>query len=317
MDITYQYPPELMQLLIDTIPLLFRSKKDELLFFTGAGVERRDLSALQSRVNTNPESINKYEIARTILSRLNERGESALGERREVLKRIIEFEDFSTCWPNDQLKAKGLVSEIRRVIDVKDSFTRMKQEREAERKKNQQDYENRIRVAQDRKTKIAKVKADLFALFSMLDARTRGLALETVLNSLFDAFGISIRDSFKIVDGETGTVQEQIDGAIEIDREVFLVEMKWVNKPVDVDQVSRHLVRIYHRGFTCGIFISNSGYTEPAINVCREALQRTVITLITLEELVKLLEGDCDLSEFLRKKIQCAILDKNPFPQLN
>ena len=136
MDITYQYPPELIQLLIDTIPLLSRSKKDVLLFFTGAGVERNSFQDIQLKVNTSPENINKYEIARTILSRLNERGEPALGERREVLKRVIEFEDFSTCWPSDQLKAKGLVSEIRRVIDVKDSFTRMKQEREAERQKN-------------------------------------------------------------------------------------------------------------------------------------------------------------------------------------
>ena len=55
-------------------------------------------------------------MVRTTLTRLNERGEAALRERREILKRVTEFEDFSTCWPNDQLKAKGLVAEIRRVI---------------------------------------------------------------------------------------------------------------------------------------------------------------------------------------------------------
>jgi hypothetical protein len=42
------------------------------------------------------------------------------------MKRLVEFEDFSTCWPDDQLKAKGLVAEILRVIDVKDSFGRMR-----------------------------------------------------------------------------------------------------------------------------------------------------------------------------------------------
>ena len=37
-DITFHYPPELFSLLVDTIPLLNRSKKDVLLFFRGAGV---------------------------------------------------------------------------------------------------------------------------------------------------------------------------------------------------------------------------------------------------------------------------------------
>ena len=38
MDITFHYPPELMNLLIDVIPLLNRSKQDVFLFFRGAGV---------------------------------------------------------------------------------------------------------------------------------------------------------------------------------------------------------------------------------------------------------------------------------------
>jgi restriction system protein len=37
-DITFDYPPELFNLLVDTIPLLHRSKKDVLLFLRGAGV---------------------------------------------------------------------------------------------------------------------------------------------------------------------------------------------------------------------------------------------------------------------------------------
>ncbi|HVO60793.1 MAG TPA: hypothetical protein VMT53_07645 [Terriglobales bacterium] len=38
MDIVFHYPPELTQLLIQTIPLLCPSKKDVLSFFKGAGV---------------------------------------------------------------------------------------------------------------------------------------------------------------------------------------------------------------------------------------------------------------------------------------
>ena len=47
--------------------------------------------------------------------------------RRELLKRVVEFENFSTCCPEDRLEAQDLVSQIRSVINVKDSFTRMRQ----------------------------------------------------------------------------------------------------------------------------------------------------------------------------------------------
>jgi hypothetical protein len=43
-DITFHYPPELMSLLIDTIPLLNKTKKDVLTFFKGAGVPENDLA---------------------------------------------------------------------------------------------------------------------------------------------------------------------------------------------------------------------------------------------------------------------------------
>ena len=136
MDITYHYPPELFQLLVDAIPRLCKSKKDLMLFFRGSGIERTYLYEIEATLRINRSSINKYDITRQVLQKLNERGEPALRERRELLKRVVEFEDFSTCWPNDELKAKGLVAEIRRVVNVKDSFTRMKHERETERKRN-------------------------------------------------------------------------------------------------------------------------------------------------------------------------------------
>jgi len=97
MKITFQYPPELFELLVQTIPLLCRSKKGVLLFFQGAGVNLSVLNELFEREKVDRNSINKYEIAQTILTDINTCGEAALRERREILKRVTEFEDFSTC----------------------------------------------------------------------------------------------------------------------------------------------------------------------------------------------------------------------------
>jgi len=143
-DSSYHYPPEMLNLLVDTIPLLFRSKQDVVVFFRGAGVEPALLADWEQLLRRDRDSVKKYEIVRSVLCRLNERGDAALRQRREIVKRVVEFEDFSTCWPEDRLKAQGLVAQIRNVRNVKDSFTQMRMEREKERQARQAIYEARF-----------------------------------------------------------------------------------------------------------------------------------------------------------------------------
>ena len=126
MDISFHYPPELFQLLIDAIPKLCKSKRDLLLFFQGAGVSQTILQSHEQLLRSDKNSFNKYHVTRELLTKINEQGESSLRVRREVLKRVTEFEDFSVCWDNDRAAARGLVAQIRDVINVKDSFTRMR-----------------------------------------------------------------------------------------------------------------------------------------------------------------------------------------------
>jgi len=312
MDIIFHYPPELMSLLIETIPRLCRAKSDVLLFFQGAGVGHVVTKDLAERVDEDRDSITKYEMVRTVLTRLNERGEHTLRERREVLKRVTEFEDFSTCWPADQLEAKGLVAEVRRVVGVKDSFTRMHQEREAERQKHLAAQRERVAKTQRRRDEMGAVRDDLFALFSEQDRQKRGKALEQVLGRLFHTAGIRVREPFCVTGDEGEGVIEQLDGVVALDGEYYLAEMKWREKPLGRLEVSDHLVRVFGRGQARGVLISASGFTGPALTVCKESLSRTVVVLCKLEEIVKLLEQEGDLQQFLRSKIEAAIIDKNP-----
>jgi len=313
MDIIYHYPPELFNLLVDTIPLLCRSKTDTVLFFRGAGVEYKHLSDIEQRINQDKDSITKYEIVRTVISRLNEQGEITLRERREILKRVTEFETFSNCWPNDQLKAKGLVSEIRHVVNVKDSFTRMKQEHEKERSKTQLEHQRKTAELEGKKKVLEEIKRDFYSLFGIEDDKQkRGKLLEQVLNRLFKAYGILVKESFALIKEEGEGVSEQIDGVIKIDGHTYLVEMKWWQKPLGKEEISPHLVNIFSRGHAGGIIISASQYTKPAIITCKEALLHKVIVLCELEEIVMLLEKEKDLQDFFRTKIDVAIADKNP-----
>jgi hypothetical protein len=315
MENIFHYPPELLGLLIETLPRLCKSKKDLLLFFQGAGVSPSLLSPYEVLLKTNRDSFKKPLVARELLTKLNENGDRSLRERREILKRVAEFQDFSVCWENDRAAARGYVAQVRELVNVKDSFTRMQIEREEERRKRLADQTACLTVERDRKAKIEAVKADLYALFGENDAKKRGKALEGVLNSLFAAYGILVREAFIVKGACSEGIIEQIDGLVELDGHLYLVELKWWNKPLGTAEVSPHLVRVFGRGGQVrGIFISYSSYTTPAITTCRDALAGgAVVILCNLQEIVDLFENEGDLKKWLKEKVTAAVVDKNPF----
>lgn len=313
-DITFHYPPELFNLLVDVLPLLNRSKRDVLVFFRGAGVPDSMTSDIAARLRATPKDVNKYDMVRTVLERLNAKGESALRERREVLRRVVDFTNFDTCWPDDQLKAKGLVASIREVVNQKDAFTRMNNAREEERQARLAEAQRVATEKRERSSKIEAAKQELYSLFgAAITAQERGKKLETALNNLFQAYGVLVHKAFHLV-GEAGEgIVEQIDGVIELAGVLYFVEMKWYRNPVGKPEISEHLVRLMSRAEVRGIFISASDYTEPAIHTVREFLQHKVLVLATLQEFVRLLEQQQDLAEFLARKVQAAQIYKNPY----
>ena len=311
-DESYQYPPELLRLLIETIPRLCRSKRDVFTFFHGAGVRRDFTSDLREQLKADHDSINKFDIARSVLTRINEDGDRSLSARRKLIQNVTEFEDFSLCWPNQQLEAKGLVSDVQDVVNKKDTFTRLNLERQAEALKRSEASRVQVEEAQQRREVFDEIKRDLSGLFTVTNPQKRGSMLEDVLNRFFGANGVLISEAFART-GDSGTgVVEQIDGAIEIDGHIYLVEMKWHSQPIGVAEVSQHIVRVAGRGDCRGIFVSESGYTGPAIEICKDALKDMVFVLITLEEIIMLLERDGSFEDLLKTKVQSAMLDKNP-----
>jgi hypothetical protein len=313
-DITFHYPPELFNLLVDVVPLLNRSKQDVLLFFRGAGVPEAITSDLAARLRNVPKEVNKYEMVRAVLERLNAKGESALRERREVLRRVVDFASYDTCWPDDQLKAKGLVASIREVVNQKDAFTRMNNAREEERQARLAEARRVAKEKRERTTKIEAAKQELYALFGLVfSAQERGKKLETALNNLFRACGVLVCNAFHLI-GESGEgIVEQIDGVIELNGVLHFVEVKWYRESVGKPEIAEHLVRLMSRAEVRGIFISASDYTEPAIHTVREFLQHKVLVLATLQEIIRLLEQQDDLTEFFIKKVQAAQIHKNPY----
>ncbi len=314
----FHYPPDLFELLVQTIPILNKSKTSVLLFFKGAGVNETIFQDIAIKIQRDKDSVNKFEIARTILERINENSEKYLKERREIIKRVTEFESFSNCWESDRLKAIGLVSEIQKIVNVKDSFTRMKQERETEQKNRAKEYQKKLDEIRKQQEIKDQIKKDLYSLFGESNAQKRGKQLEKVLNSYFKIFNILIKEDFRRTGDNGEGILEQIDGIIEIDYQIYLVEMKWTKSPIASNDIFAHLGRIYHRTSAHGIYISASGYTPSGIEAAKDALKgNALLVLFDLEEFVHIMQNEIDFNKYLRDKIKKAIIEKNPFVRMD
>lgn len=314
MDTYFHFPPDLFNLLVDTIPRLNKSKKDLLLFFQNVGVPDSYLRQYNLLLNTNRSQFKKYDVTRDVLTFLNQQQDKMLGVRRKLLQRIIEFDSFETCYPNDVDRAKANVSDIQRLVKLKDTVTRY--ENYLNREQNQKAKVQQEKVEKIRKSKahFEELRQEFAQLFSIQNPQERGKRLEKVLNDIFKYFKIGIKEDFVIYDDETGKNYEQIDGVVEINHYLTLVEVKWEKTPIGVDKIGRYMSRLLVRKNVDGIIISYSSFTETALPTAKEALAISVIALVDLKDIFDVLEQEKDLDDYFSELIRNVKLYKNPKP---
>jgi len=122
-----------------------------------------------------------------------------------------------------------------------------------------------------------------------------GLALERVLNELFEMFQLSPRGSFKLVG-------EQIDGSFLLDEESYLVEAKWEAEQLAEDKLLVFRGKIEGKSlFTRGVFVSISGFSTQSLQSISKHKQPTFF-LLDGYDLTTVLEGQVTLTDLLRAK---------------
>lgn len=142
---------------------------------------------------------------------------------------------------------------------------------------------------------------DLMELSKLNDSpQIRGFKFEKFLNDLFSAFGLKPHNAFKLVG-------EQIDGSIELDNEIYLIEAKWQNRQTSADDLYIFSSKVKRKtDWTRGLFISFNGFTEEGIT----AFEKGNVNLITMtgQDLYFILSEDSareiDLLEVLRFKFR-------------
>lgn len=315
MALSYHFPPDLFNLLVDAIPRINRTKKDLLAFFKNVGTPTSLLNKYYSLINYDPKQISKKDITREVLESLNSKDtDEYLGIRRQLLQRVVDFTAFNTCYDNDVDSAKARIYEIKQLVNLKDSVTKHEQFIENERNEKLKAKQQQLSRIVTSKTKFDTIANDFNKLFTITNPQLRGKSLETVLNELFTFFKIGIRESFCIADEESGKIYEQIDGTIELNNYLTLVEMKWEHDPIGVNPLSRFMTRLFVRSNVDGIIISYSSFTDTAPPIAKEGLSQRTIALIDLQDISKILTLKKDLPEYLTSLIREVRLTKNPKP---
>jgi hypothetical protein len=132
----------------------------------------------------------------------------------------------------------------------------------------------------------------------------RGFAFEKYLKSLFNAFSLQPRGSFR-------TTGEQIDGSFILRDECYLLEAKWTSKFIDKGPLIIFNDKVSSRsGFTRGLFMSFSNFTEEAITSFAKG--RTInIILMTVQELSIVLSKHLNLKTVLWQKVRALAEEGN------
>jgi len=147
------------------------------------------------------------------------------------------------------------------------------------------------------KTELSLLRDRYYELAQEANRQKAGLELERILTKIFDIYGLSPREPFRVVG-------EQIDGSIEFKNEIYLVEAKWTESSINEGELLKFRGKIEGKSlFTRGIFISINGFTKESLYQIKQGKQPSFF-LMDGYDLSIILEAQCSLPDLLKHKLR-------------
>lgn len=144
-----------------------------------------------------------------------------------------------------------------------------------------------------------------FCRIEALTPTKRGFQFEQLINKICDDEGTLLSNSYKTVDTE-----QQIDGAVEINSKIFLLEAKWEkDTTLAASKLFSFLGKINSKiEGTLGVFISYNELSENFISSVRNGLRQTCIIIHGSENIIDIVEKRISLKDFIWYTYQQAAL---------
>ena len=192
----------------------------------------------------------------------------------------------------DYSDATGAPEEVCRLI-----VARLLQKSSGPREDSGSQQKEQLSQQQRRSQVLRQLKEDFFRLAAEGDRNRAGLALEKLLNRLFEIFELRPRQPFRVVG-------EQIDGSFELESQVYLLESKWEKQPLPEADLLIFRGKIEGKStFTRGVFIALNDISLPA----RDAITRgkaPSFFVMNGHDLMMILSEAISLTDFLRKRVR-------------
>jgi hypothetical protein len=153
------------------------------------------------------------------------------------------------------------------------------------------------RAESDLRMSLDELRAEFLALHALGDRQEAGLKLERLLTRLFGLFDLQPNGPFRVVG-------EQIDGSFDLDRQVYLLEVKWTSEAINEAALLVLRGKIEGKSqFTRGLFLSINGYTQPALQSITRGKSPNFV-MLDGSHLYRVLEGHVRLDTLLRRVVR-------------
>ena len=248
----------------------------------------------------------KFHIVSPIIDALN--GDpSGIGPLRRILQETLSYKDGShLLWVSDGQKRKR---EAERCLE---HLRLLVKDHDAAKQTAEEEKQVRLRKVEEAKrgahfqSKLSEIHDRFIAFCGNSDHRRRGYGLEGLLYDLFFLFDLNPRGAFK-------RVGEQIDGAFVLDKDHYLLEAKWQEKPVILGDL-RDLDGAVGSSLdnTLGLFISINDFSQDAIDSYSQG-NRPRLICMDGGDLMAVLEGRIELPDLLLRKKDCAVQKRRVF----
>jgi len=160
-----------------------------------------------------------------------------------------------------------------------------------------------------------------FEKISQLNPKRRGLLFERLFYEIFESHKILLEKSFKNEDGS-----QQIDGAVEINNRIFLVEIKWErSETLAASKLYSFLGKINSKiEGTLGIFISYNELDENFLDSARAGIKQNCIIINGEDNIIPIIRGEVFIADYIwyiyqqastRNRISISVSEFKSIPQ--
>lgn len=160
-----------------------------------------------------------------------------------------------------------------------------------------------------------------FDKIRQIDPKRRGLRFERLFYEIFESHKILLEKSFKTEDGS-----QQIDGAVEINNRIFLVEIKWErSKTLAASKLYSFLGKINSKiEGTLGLFVSYNELEKNFLDSTRAGIKQNCIIINGEDNIIPIIRGELSVADYVwyiyqqastRNRISIPISEFKSIPQ--